>query len=38
MSALYKSGVVDLIGIENFCGNIDEALHKSGEIAAIKAV
>lgn len=36
MSALYKSGVVDLIGIENFCGNIDEALRKSAEIVAPK--
>lgn len=32
MSALYKSGVVDLIGIENFCGNLDEALRKSADI------
>lgn len=37
MSALYKSGIVDLIGIENFCGNIDEALQRSGEIATEKA-
>jgi sulfate permease, SulP family len=37
MSALYKSGIVDLIGIENFCGNIDEALRKSGEIVAGKS-
>jgi sulfate permease, SulP family len=29
MSALYKSGVVETIGVENFCGNIDEALRKS---------
>jgi SulP family sulfate permease len=29
MSALYKAGVADLIGIENFCANIDEALQKS---------
>ena len=34
MSALYKSGVVEMIGIENFCGNIDEALKKSAEIIA----
>ncbi len=26
MSVLHKSGVADLIGIENFCGDIDEAL------------
>jgi hypothetical protein len=26
--------VVDTIGIENFCGNIDEALRKSCEIMA----
>ncbi len=32
MSVLYKSGVVDLIGIENFCGHIDEALQRSREI------
>jgi SulP family sulfate permease len=36
MSALFKSGVVDLIGIENFCGNIDEALKKSREHLAAK--
>jgi len=29
MSALFKSGVADLIGIENFCGDIDEALRRS---------
>lgn len=34
MSALFKFGVVDLIGVENFCGNIDEALHKSARISA----
>lgn len=34
MSALYKSGVVDLIGVENFCGNIDEALRRSAEMIA----
>ena len=38
MSALFKSGVVDLIGIENFCGNIDEALRKSTEIVSGCAV
>jgi SulP family sulfate permease len=32
MSALYKSGVVDMIGVENFCGNIDEALKRSRDI------
>jgi SulP family sulfate permease len=32
MSVLYKNGVVDLIGIENFCGHIDEALQRSREI------
>ena len=26
MSVVHKSGVADLIGIENFCGDIDEAL------------
>jgi SulP family sulfate permease len=35
MSALYKSGVVEMIGIENFCGNIDEALKKSAEIISV---
>ena len=34
MSALYKSGVADLIGVENFCGNIDEALKLSARIDA----
>lgn len=34
MSSLYKSGVVDLIRVENFCGNIDEALQKSRQIVA----
>jgi SulP family sulfate permease len=34
MSVLYKSGVTDLIGIENFCGNIDEALTRSAKIDA----
>lgn len=34
MSALFKSGVADLIGIENFCGNIDEALKRSREYLA----
>jgi SulP family sulfate permease len=38
MSALYKSGVVDLIGIENFCGNIDEALKRSREIVEAPAL
>lgn len=28
MSLLYKTGVVDRIGIENFCGDINEALEK----------
>jgi sulfate permease, SulP family len=37
MSALYKSGVVDLIGVENFCGNVDEALRKSAEVAQQQA-
>jgi anti-anti-sigma regulatory factor len=32
MSALFKSGVTDLIGIENFCGDIDEALKRSAAI------
>lgn len=34
MSALFKNGVVDTIGIENFCGNIDEALRKAGQIVS----
>jgi len=34
MSVLYKSGVTELIGIENFCGNIDEALKRSAKIDA----
>jgi SulP family sulfate permease len=34
MSALFKSGVVDLIGVERFCGNIDEALLKTREFLA----
>jgi hypothetical protein len=38
MSALYKSGVVDLICIENFCGNIDEALEKSRQLLALPPV
>jgi len=37
MSALYKSGVVDTIGIENFCGNIDEALRRSAELVSNSA-
>jgi SulP family sulfate permease len=28
MKTLYKSGVVDMIGVENFCANIDEALER----------
>jgi SulP family sulfate permease len=32
MSVLFKSRVTDLIGIENFCGNIDEALKRSSEV------
>ncbi len=28
MSVLHKTGVADLIGIENFCGDINEALEK----------
>lgn len=28
MSVLFKAGVVDLIGAENFCGDIDEALDR----------
>jgi SulP family sulfate permease len=32
MSALFKDGIVDQIGIERFCGNIDEALQKSREV------
>jgi SulP family sulfate permease len=38
MSSLFKSGVVDLIKIENFCGNLDEALQKSRQVPAIPAV
>ena len=34
MSVLHKSGVADLIGIENFCGNIDEALEKGRKLGA----
>jgi SulP family sulfate permease len=30
MSVLHKSGVADLIGIENFCATIDEALEMCG--------
>ena len=33
MSALFKSGVTDLIGIENLCGDIDEVLKRSGHLA-----
>jgi SulP family sulfate permease len=32
MSLLHKTGVADMIGIENFCGNIDEALEKGGKL------
>lgn len=35
MSSLFKSGVVDLIKIENFCGNIDEALQKSRQLLGV---
>ncbi|HEV8542924.1 MAG TPA: STAS domain-containing protein, partial [Verrucomicrobiae bacterium] len=38
MSSLFKSGVVDLIKIENFCGNIDEALQKSRQVPDLPAV
>jgi SulP family sulfate permease len=34
MSVLHKSGVADLIGIENFCGTLDEALDKGRKLAA----
>lgn len=32
MKILFKSGLVDKLGLENFCANIDEALEKAGEI------
>jgi SulP family sulfate permease len=32
MSVLHKSGVADMIGIENFCGTIDEALEKGAKL------
>ena len=32
MSALMKSGVADQIGIDNFCGDIDEALRRGQQI------
>jgi len=38
MSSLFKSGVVDLIKIQNFCGNIDEALQKSRQIPGVPPV
>jgi SulP family sulfate permease len=34
MSVLHKGGVADLIGIENFCGNIDEALEKGRKLVS----
>lgn len=34
MSVLHKAGVADQIGIENFCGNIDEALEKARKVCA----
>jgi SulP family sulfate permease len=34
MSVLHKSGVADLIGIENFCGTLDEALERGRKICA----
>ena len=36
MSVLHKAGVADQIGIENFCGNIDEALEKGRKLCALK--
>jgi hypothetical protein len=35
-SVLHKAGVADRIGIENFCGNIDEALEKGRKLCASK--
>jgi SulP family sulfate permease len=34
MSVLHKTGVADLIGLENFCGDIDEALEKGRKLCA----
>jgi SulP family sulfate permease len=34
MKVLHNSGVADLIGIENFCGNIDEALEQCNRLVA----
>jgi SulP family sulfate permease len=36
MSVLHKAGVVDQIGIENFCGNLDEALARGRALNASK--
>jgi len=36
MSVLHKAGIADRIGIENFCGNIDEALEKGRKLCASK--
>jgi SulP family sulfate permease len=37
MSVLFKSGITELIGIENFCGNIDEALKRSAEVMGARS-
>jgi SulP family sulfate permease len=37
MSVLHRSGVADRIGIENFCGTIDEALERGRNISASKS-
>ncbi len=34
MKVLYKSGLVDKLGVDNFCANIDEALSRAAELLA----
>lgn len=36
MKVLYKSGLVDKLGLDSFCANIDEALSVSGRLLAKK--
>jgi hypothetical protein len=31
MKMLYDSGLVDKLGLENFCANLDEALERAGD-------
>ena len=34
MKMLFEGGLVDKLGLENFCANIDEALERASEVLA----